>query len=305
MATITLQIHPQDFEKITNYYQNNLISTPNHAVMAAKTTQATITLYKSGKLLFQGKNAEEAAQTLQQSLNLNSSNISKTTTTNLPNNFSNWNIIGSDEVGNGSYFGPLVVCATYVDKTHIKELTKLGIADSKTLTDSKMQQIAPLIKKLIPYKILVVKPYKYNQIQPDYNAVKMKAVLHNRCLALLEKQLVPTIPDGILIDQFTNENNYLKYIKNETLKPTSKLYMTTKGENKHLSVAAASILARITFLDWFEKTNQELDINLPSGAGHNVDIVASKIINQFGIQKLEHLAKLHFANTKKAMDLAK
>ena len=45
--------------------------------------------------------------------------------------------IGSDEVGTGDYFGPIVVTACFVLKNDIKELEKLGVNDSKKITDEK------------------------------------------------------------------------------------------------------------------------------------------------------------------------
>ena len=34
----------------------------------------------------------------------------------LPEGFATWSVIGSDEVGNSAYFGPLTVAAAYVSK---------------------------------------------------------------------------------------------------------------------------------------------------------------------------------------------
>ena len=42
--------------------------------------------------------------------------------------------VGSDEVGTGDYFGPIVVTATYVKKEDIPFLESLGIKDSKKVT---------------------------------------------------------------------------------------------------------------------------------------------------------------------------
>lgn len=49
--------------------------------------------------------------------------------------FGNWFVIGFDEVGNGSYFGLVIVCAVYVDKSMISKLKVLGVCDFKELID--------------------------------------------------------------------------------------------------------------------------------------------------------------------------
>lgn len=41
--------------------------------------------------------------------------------------------IGSDEVGTGDYFGPIVVTASFVDKKMMSKLYELGVRDSKKL----------------------------------------------------------------------------------------------------------------------------------------------------------------------------
>ncbi len=209
-------------------------------------------------------------------------------------------MLGSDEVGNGSYFGPLCVCAAYADKEHLDALKRLGVKDSKMLTDDQIRKMATAIKELIPYRLLVVSPEKYNEIQPKYNAVRMKVALHNQAIRLLLDQIAPTKPEAILIDQFTSEANYMKYVKQESQRIEQKIYFVTKGEQYHLSVAAASIISRASFLDELDKASLELGTKVPSGAGKPSDELAAKLLRQGGIDLLSKFAKLHFANTEKA-----
>lgn len=299
MATITLTCSNEQIKEMKKFYSNSLLETPNYSIFAANYHDTRITAYQSGKVVFQGRQPEIEANRWGKQLQSNSHS------SNLPPNFENLNIIGSDETGNGSYFGPLTVCATYVNQHHVPTLKKLGVKDSKQLTDAKMRAIVPTLKQILPYKLLIVTPKKYNQVQPKYNAVHMKAVLHNRVLALLEKEVNEPI-DGILIDQFTSEKNYKKYIQNESPKPKSPTYFAIKGEEHHLAVAAASIIARVAFLDELEKEGQSIGYDmLPSGAGQNVDHIAGDIINRYGKEMLKNVAKWHFANTKKAIELAK
>lgn len=140
-------------------------------------------------------------------------------------------MLGSDEVGNGSYFGPLCVCAAYADKEHLDALKRLGVKDSKMLTDDQIRKMATAIKELIPYRLLVVSPEKYNEIQPKYNAVRMKVALHNQAIRLLLDQIAPTKPEAILIDQFTSEANYMKYVKQEPQRVEQKSILLLKENN--------------------------------------------------------------------------
>ncbi len=179
-----------------------------------------------GKVLFQGKNAEQEAA------RWGSSDPSAAkTSSSLPKNFASLAVLGSDEVGNGSYFGPLCVCAAYADKEHLDALKRLGVKDSKMLTDDQIRKMATAIKELIPYRLLVVSPEKYNEIQPKYNAVRMKVALHNQAIRLLLDQIAPTKPEAILIDQFTSEANYMKYVKQESNASSKKSILLLKENN--------------------------------------------------------------------------
>lgn len=296
MGSAVLKLSKTEIKKLKNYYADYLLNKKvPYSEFSAKKNGTSITAYTSGKVLFQGKNAEQEAA------RWGSSDPSAAkTSSSLPKNFASLAVLGSDEVGNGSYFGPLCVCAAYADKEHLDALKRLGVKDSKMLTDDQIRKMATAIKELIPYRLLVVSPEKYNEIQPKYNAVRMKVALHNQAIRLLLDQIAPTKPEAILIDQFTSEANYMKYVKQEPQRVEQKIYFVTKGEQYHLSVAAASIISRASFLDELDKASLELGAKVPSGAGKPSDELAAKLLRQSGIDLLRKFAKLHFANTEKA-----
>ena len=95
---------------------------------------ATVSIYTSGKVLLQGEGAEKYASFFGYQV------LEETSGQNFP-------LIGTDEVGNGSYFGGLAVVASFVTPDQHAFLRKLGVGDSKTLTDQKIRQIAPILKE--------------------------------------------------------------------------------------------------------------------------------------------------------------
>jgi ribonuclease HIII len=298
-----IKVNKSTMAKMQAYYaKNQLNKTIPYAQFAAKVGSTTITAYTSGKVMFQGPTAETEAAKWGTAESKSAGTTKKTAA--LPANFSQLSVLGSDEVGNGSYFGPVTVCAAYVDKTMIAKLKALGVRDSKELTDPQIRQLSAVIKELIPYKLLIVEPEKYNQIQPKYNAVHMKVALHNQAIYLLLNELAPVKPEAILIDQFTPEANYKKYVKSERNQVSEKLYFVTKGEQYHVAVAAASIISRAAFLEELDKESKELGVKVPSGAGTASDKVAAQLLKKGGIELLSQYAKLHFANTEKAKKLA-
>lgn len=311
MPPVVLKLSKSEINEMKKYYQKEKIDTNiPYTDFVAKKNQTTITIYTSGKVMFQGLNAQQEARRWGK-VNVTSATEPATKmkplttkTKSLPANIAQRSLIGSDEVGNGSYFGPLIVCAVYASSEQLPLLKDLGVKDSKMLTDVEIQKMAPKIKKLVAYKLLEVPPKKYNEIQPRYNAVHMKVALHNQAIDLLLKAIAPETPDYILIDQFTPEANYRKYLNSEKNPVTNHLLFITKAEQYHLAVAAASILCRAQFLDSLQKGSEELGFVLPSGAGAKSDQVAARMIKKGGLDLLGNYAKLHFANTKKAQKIA-
>ena len=269
-----------------------------YVTFAAKVKGVTVLVYTSGKVVFQGANAETIAEQFgyQSASQSTSDTVSGQ---NIP-------LIGSDEVGNGSYFGGLAVVASFVTPDDHALLKKLGVDDSKNLTDSKIRQIAPILENNINHKALLLSPQKYNQVVGKgkmHNAVSVKVALHNQAIYLLLQDGVK--PEKIVIDAFTSRQNYQKYLKNEANQFANPLTLEEKAEGKYLAVAVSSIIARNLFLENLDKLSQEVQYKLPSGAGSQSDKVASQILTAYGMSGLEHTAKLHFANTQKAQALLK
>lgn len=265
---------------------------------AARVSGTTVLLYTSGKIVFQGSNALTIAQQF---------GYKDTTSphTSSPDG-QQLSLIGSDEVGNGSYFGGIAVVASLVTPKNHGFLKSLGVDDSKRLDDHKIRQIAPILENNIPHKSLLLTPKKYNEVVGDgkkYNAVSVKVALHNQAIYLLLKEV--ETPDKIVIDAFTSQRNYEKYLKQETNHFNNPLTFEEKAEGKYLAVAVSSIIARALFLDNLDKLSQETGYQLPSGSGTQSDKVASQLLAAYGMSALEHTAKLHFANTKKAEQLLK
>ncbi|MED4476385.1 ribonuclease HIII [Oceanobacillus caeni] len=307
MGQIVTELSKEIILEMKQYYQNALTSTPQGAVFRAKTSSAVITSYKSGKVLFQGKSPEVEADKwvnnkTQPSLIKTKTN-KKHTYSPEPTIFSNSHI-GSDEAGTGDYFGPITAGAVYVEKEQINLLKDLGIRDSKNLTDPIIKDLSKEIVKLnIPYSLVILHNEKYNRLQrKGWSQGKMKAMLHHAAINHLRKKIgKEAFYEGILIDQFCEPGVYINYLKSENRVLQEKTYFMTKAESYSIAVAAGSIVARTSFVKEIEKLSNEFGIELPKGASNKVDQVIAKIIKTKGENALDSLAKVHFANTKKAI----
>ena len=287
MASITLTPSEKEIQAFLEHYQTSLAPSKNPYIRYfLRLPQATVSIYTSGKVLLQGEGAEKYACFFgYQVLEENSGQ-------NLP-------LIGTDEVGNGSYFGGLAVVASFVTPDQHDFLRQLGVGDSKTLTDQKIRQIAPILKEKIQHQALLLSPSKYNEVIGDrYNAVSVKVALHNQAIYLLLQKGIQ--PEKIVIDAFTSAKNYDKYLAQEANRFSNPISLEEKAEGKYLAVAVSSIIARDLFLENLENLGRELGYQLPSGAGTASDKVASQILQAYGMQGLNFCAKLHFKNTEKA-----
>ena len=203
--------------------------------------------------------------------------------------------IGSDEVGTGDYFGPIVVTATYVDKEDISFLEELGVHDSKKITDDKIREIAPKLAKKLKYKSIILRNDEYNEkYGKDNNMNKIKSIMHNKVLYDLEKEIKKY--DYIIVDQFAYEESYYKYLSGIDNIQRGITFIT-KAEDKNLAVASASIISRYLFLREFDKLSDSIHIPLPKGAGPDVDKIGEEIVEKFGKEKLDEIAKVNFKNT--------
>ena len=287
MASITLTPSEKEIQAFLEHYQSSLAPSKNPYIRYfLRLPQATVSIYTSGKVLLQGEGAEKYASFFGYQV------LEQTSGQNLP-------LIGTDEVGNGSYFGGLAVVASFVTPDQHDFLRKLGVGDSKTLTDQKLRQIAPILKDKIQHQALLLSPSKYNEVIGDrYNAVSVKVALHNQAIYLLLQKGAQ--PEKIVVDAFTSAKNYDKYLAQEANRFSNPISLEEKAEGKYLAVAVSSIIARDLFLENLENLGRELGYQLPSGAGTASDKVASQILQAYGMQGLNFCAKLHFKNTEKA-----
>ena len=300
--TIVFKVSDNIKEKMIEYYQDKRKEkTPPYAIFQAVEADTVITLYESGKVMFQGISADIDAnmwRDLEKHLNnvdVDTRSTEEKKKDSIDKSIYYYSAIGSDEVGTGDYFFPIVVTACYMDKENIKFLESLGVHDSKKLTDEKIKRCAPLIIKKIPYESLVLSNKEYNEYhEKGYNMNKIKAIMHNKVLFKMKNKSFNY--EKIIVDQFALPGVYYNYLRETTNKVTG-ITFTTKAEDKNLSVACASIISRYVFLSEKKKLEEKLGMSIPLGAGVKVDEVGKEIVKKFGNNILNDISKISFKNT--------
>lgn len=307
--TIVFKVSDNLKNEMIEFYQDRFEDKkPPYSVFQVKDYDCVITLYESGKVMFQGIGADiEASFWTEQERIKNNRDVDAEINDEKKkkeekeadlkdDRFKGVSTIGSDEVGTGDYFGPLVVTASFVPKDKMGLLYELGVRDSKKVSDSKIKEIAPTLIKEYPHVTYILNCSTYNKWGIT-NMNQVKAILHNRVLTELLKKANFDYK-YIVVDQFCFPTLYFKHIS-KAKEITKNITFTTHAEDKCLSVAVSSIISRYIFLNEMDKLSHDIGFNVPLGAGPTVDKVGADIVKRYGENKLSEIAKLNFKNTDK------
>ncbi|MFC1801606.1 hypothetical protein ACFLZB_04025 [Nanoarchaeota archaeon] len=181
-------------------------------------------------------------------------------------------IIGSDESLKGDTFGGIVVAGVKADDQIREKLIKLGVKDSKHLTDKKIPLLAKKIKKLTSCEVRNILPEQYNDFKEGQTALLNK--LHQECYNYLKpgKHIVDKYPGCIVGD-----------------------IIKIKADQNYVEVAAASILARAYALEQIETLSRRAGFKVPKGSTHvklGLERLKRKDLNP------KEFVKLNFKNVK-------
>lgn len=279
MKYFTFVLSEKELNHLFQVFKDFLVENTNeHIYFSAIHNNVEVIGYKSGKLLLRGKELKSEIILIKKLLNRK-----------------DYAAIGSDEVGTGDLFGPIVVCAAFASEEDIDFLESLNVRDSKSVNDAYIIKNAPLIAKRLTHSLIILNPTKYNKLIDDgYNLNKIKALLHNQAIVSLSDKIQnQAIP--IIIDQFCQPHLYFNYLKDEIL-VNRDVQFYTKAESVHISVAAAAIIARYAFLYSLQNYGKKLDLKLVKGASKSADDQLSIIIEKFGAETVKKIAKTNFKN---------
>jgi len=292
---VVIKVNDEIKQKMIEYYKDKKRDKViPYVVFQAEEEDTVITMYESGKVMFQGKSADVDAAMW--GVALENTKEKQEEAKKADEKYYNTNAVGSDEVGTGDYFGPIVVTATYVKKEDIPYLESLGVGDSKKIDDSKILKIAPEIAKRVKYRSIILSNKEYNEkYAKDINMNKIKAIMHNKVLYQLMVEEKPEV-DYIIVDEFAREARYYEYLR-DVRNVQRGITFITKAEDKNLAVASGSIISRYIFLKEFDKLCDSIHIPLPKGAGKDVDTIGEEVVEKYGKDKLKEIAKFNFKNT--------
>ena len=203
--------------------------------------------------------------------------------------------IGTDESGKGDVFGPLVVAAVAVNPAIVSELGRIGVKDCKQLSDKKVAEFADKIRQIAQgrYQELILPPSRYNSL---YATLKKEGKNLNHLMGwaharVIEDTLAIAPCNFAIADKFAD----VRLIENKLMARgrTVVLIQKTHAE-QNIAVAAASVLARDSFLRGLAGLSQKYGVDFPKGAGTPVAAAIRQFVAQHGKQSLPEVGKVHF-----------
>lgn len=282
-------------EVIKNFILQNfdaILKPKQYAFWEIKHKDFTAIFYNSSKFVIQGKNISSLLNKLSEQFN----EFSKQATINIKDasEASSYDplplpYIGTDESGKGDFFGPLVVAGVLIDEKNRQFFIDLGIKDSKTLKDEQILKMAKEIQKHSTFSVVVINNARYNELYIKFrNLNKLLAWGHAR---VIENILEKTPCEYALSDKFGDES----LIQNALMKQgrSIKLEQRVRAESD-IAVAAASILARATFVQRIRDLESFYGCKFPKGCNDIVKDAAKVFIKQFGKIRLMEVCKGHF-----------
>lgn len=299
----TITLDEQQMERLEQRLSRDLW-TPykvDYARFAYKGNRVNVVAYKSGKVVIQGKQTQDFVQNILEPEITGSAQLGYEEV-----HYPEWFELhaGLDECGKGDFFGPLVTACVVAQGEAIRTWRDAGLQDSKQVSDKKIFTLEALIKKTpgVGIDVAYCSMEKYNTLmaKPKANLNLFLAWLHARSLEGALKRL--PAPRGLL-DQFSKRRLVERYYS-EAFKaqhPEFQLEMRTHAESDPV-VAAASVIARATFLRLLKDLSAHVDEPLLKGASANVKKQAQRLVAQHGPDVLKTLAKCHFRTAAQVLE---
>ncbi|MBF5050953.1 Ribonuclease HIII [Candidatus Clavichlamydia salmonicola] len=266
--------------------QGFTFSQPAYTCFQASKTHLSCTLYKSGKLVVQGKEKDDFIKYFLEPAILKNFSYGYENTEMVQDNRTR---IGTDESGKGDFFGALCIAGVTATEEQIKQLCSWGVKDSKKLKDTEIISLSKKIRSLCNFEVICLKPEKYNQLYQSFkNLNLLMGWGHATVIDNLHRK---TNIDLAIVDKFANDDIILNALKQKKI--SISIEQKVRAESDPV-VAAASVLARAGFIENISFLEKQYNVILPKGAGTITFKAAIKIAQNFGLDLLSKVCKVHF-----------
>ena len=155
--------------------------------------------------------------------------------------------LGIDDAGRGPVIGPMILAGCLIDEETESEFKKLGVKDSKQLTEKRREFLAEIIReKAEAFEIEIIRPEEIDG--KNREGVKLNEVEAIACAKIINRINRGFDKIKIIIDcPSTNISKWTDFLK-RNVENLSNLEISCehKADVNHIAVSAASIIAKST-----------------------------------------------------------
>jgi len=187
--------------------------------------------------------------------------------------------LGIDDAGRGPVIGPMVLAGCLIDDKVSEELKKLGVKDSKQLTQKRREFLAKIIKeKAETFEVVVLHPDEIDKKMGKINLNDLEAIATARIINKINKgfnkiRVVVDCPSVSIIkwtDLLKTKINNLSNLD---------VSCEHKADQNHIAVSAASVLAKTVREIEMDKLREKYGPEI--GSGYTSDPSTQKFLEKY------------------------
>jgi ribonuclease HIII len=208
-------------------------------------------------------------------------------------------LLGSDEVGKGEWYGPLIVVCAALIPTDIVKFRKIGVKDSKLLEKKELRRLASEIRSTrVLYRDVTLMPEIYNaryaEFQREGKSLNDLLAWGHATAIRSTLAFLPTARTArtrIVIDKFDFKKTDLRLESAKVKDENVEIIQSSKGDTE-LPISVASIIAKDLFETKVDSLNTDFNIDLRKSSPGDIDP-----------DILPKVSKVHFSNVRKEVEI--
>ncbi|MBU3906845.1 MAG: ribonuclease HII [Nanoarchaeota archaeon] len=189
-------------------------------------------------------------------------------------------ILGIDDAGRGPVIGPMILAGCLIDEETEAEFKKLGVKDSKQLTQKRREHLAEIIReKADTFEVAIVYP-------SEIDGTNHMGINLNHVEAIKSAEIINKINKGfgkikVIVDcPSPNITKWQDFLKTK-IHNLSNLEVSCehKADRNHIAVSAASILAKCMREKEMDKLKEKYGSEI--GSGYCSDPLTCKFLKDY------------------------
>ena len=185
--------------------------------------------------------------------------------------------LGIDDAGRGPVIGPMVLAGCLINEETEKEFKKLGVKDSKQLTDKRREFLAEIIQeKAETFEIVVIHPEEIDS--KNLEGVNLNDVEAFACARIINKINKGFGKITVILDcPSTNITKWKDFLKTKVSDLSNlEVVCEHKADINHIAVSAASILAKSAREKEMTKLKEKYGNEI--GSGYSSDPLTTRFL---------------------------